>query len=66
MIVQYDWDSEKFYMPIGVRIGKVFVMEKGTWNFYGEYQTSLIYNSWQGSAVDTSIRVNVTYSIPMG
>ena len=66
MIVQYDWDSEKFYMPIGVRIGKVFVMEKGTWNFYGEYQTSLIYNSWQGSAVDTSIRLNVTYSIPMG
>jgi hypothetical protein len=66
MVAQYDWDSGKVFMPIGVRVGKVFVRETGTWNFYGEYQTSLIYDSWPGSAVDTSIRVNVTYSIPVG
>jgi len=66
MVAQYDWDSGKFFLPIGVRVGKVFVKDTGTWNFYGEYQTSLIYDSWPGSAVDTSIRVNVTYSIPVG
>lgn len=66
MVAQYDWDSGKFYMPIGVRVGKVFVMQKGTWNFYGEYQTSLIYDSWPGSAVDDSIRINATYTIPVG
>jgi hypothetical protein len=66
MVALYDWDSKKFFMPIGVRVGKVFVMEKGTWNFYGEYQTSLIYDSWPGSAVDTSIRINATFTIPVG
>ena len=66
MVALYDWDSSKFYLPIGVRVGKVFVQEKGTWNFYGEYQTSLIYDSWPGSAVDTSIRINATYTIPVG
>ena len=66
MVALYDWDSGKFFLPIGVRIGKVFVKDSGTWNFYGEYQTSLIYDSWPGSAVDTSIRVNATYSIPVG
>jgi len=66
MVAQYDWDSGKFYMPIGVRVGKVFLKEKGTWNFYGEYQTALIYDSWLGSAVDTSIRVNATYTMPVG
>jgi hypothetical protein len=65
MVANYDWNSKKFYLPIGVRLGKVFVKEKGTWNFYAEYQTSLIYDSWPGSAVDTSIRVNVTFTIPM-
>jgi hypothetical protein len=66
MVAQYDWDSGKFYMPIGVRVGKVFVLDKGTWNFYGEYQTSLIYDSWPGSAVDDSFRINATYTIPVG
>jgi hypothetical protein len=66
MVAQYDWDSNKFFLPIGVRVGKVFVKEKGTWNFYGEYQTSLIYDDWPGSAVDTSIRINATFSIPVG
>ena len=65
MVANYDWNSKKWYLPIGVRLGKVFVKDHGTWNFYGEYQTSLLYNSWPGSAVDSSIRVNVTYTIPM-
>jgi len=66
MVASYDWNSKKFYLPIGVRLGKVFVKPKGTWNFYAEYQTSLIYDNWPGSALDDSIRVNATYTIPMG
>jgi hypothetical protein len=66
MVATYDWDSNKFYMPIGVRVGKVLVRPKGSWNFYGEYQTALIYKDWPGSAVDSSIRVNVTYTMPVG
>lgn len=64
MVAQYDWDSNEFKLPIGVRVGKVIVKEKGTWNIYGEYQTSAIYKDWQGSAVKSSYRFNVTYSMP--
>jgi hypothetical protein len=66
MVALYDWDSKKFYLPIGIRVGKVFVMSKGTWNFYAEYQTSAIYKDWGGSAVKHSFRINATYTMPVG
>ena len=66
MVAAYDWDTKKFYLPIGIRFGKVFVKEKGSWNAYIEYQTSAIYKSWLGSAVKNSIRFNVTYTVPVG
>ena len=66
MVAQYDWDSGKMYLPIGVRVGKVLVKPEGSWNFYAEYQTSLIYDDWPGTAVKDSYRVNVTYTIPVG
>jgi hypothetical protein len=66
MVAQFDWDSKKFYMPIGVRLGRVLVKPKGSWNYYFEYQTSLIYDKWPGSAVKNSFRVNVTYTMPVG
>jgi hypothetical protein len=64
MVALWDWGSNSLYMPIGVRFGKVLLRPKGSWNIYGEYQTSLIYNDWPGSAVENSIRINVTYTIP--
>ena len=64
MIIQYDWDSKEWKIPIGVRIGKVSVKEKGTWNYYFEYQTSAVYKDWPGSAVENSYRFNVSYTIP--
>ena len=66
MVALWDWDTNSFYLPIGVRVGKVRVQEKGSWNFYGEYQTSLVYKDWPGSAVKNSYRVNVTYTMPLG
>lgn len=66
MVIQYDWDSKKIYMPIGVRLGKVFAANKGSWNAYVEWQTSLIYDDWPGPAKDNSIRVNLTKTLPVG
>ena len=66
MVAQYDWDSNKFYMPIGVRVGRVAVKPKGSWNVYFEYQTSLIYDDWPGAAIENSYRFNVTYTWPVG
>ncbi|MGB5815681.1 MAG: hypothetical protein WBI27_10790 [Thermoanaerobaculia bacterium] len=66
MVIQYDWDSGEIYVPGAVRFGKVLVNEKSSWNIYGEYRTSLIYENWQGSAVKNSYRFNVTYSLPVG
>ena len=66
MTVQYDWDSKKFYLPIGVRVGKVAVKPDGSWNVYFEYQTSLIYDDWPGAAVENSYRFNVSYTWPLG
>jgi hypothetical protein len=66
MVAQYDWDSKKFFMPIGVRFGKVNVQPNGSWNIYFEYQTSLAYDDWPGAAVKNSYRFNVSYTWPVG
>jgi hypothetical protein len=66
LIIQYDWDKSEVYMPIGARVGKVFVTDSGSWNLYGEYVTSLIYDDWSGSAVKDSFRINISYTIPVG
>ena len=66
MVIRYDWDARELYVPIGVRVGKVLMRPKGSWNMYAEYQTSLIYDDWPGTAVENSIRLNVTYTMPMG
>ena len=65
MVAQWDWDTNSFYLPIGVRIGRVFLKPKGSWNYYFEYQTSLIYDGWPGPAVENSYRFNVTYTVPV-
>lgn len=64
MVIQYDWDSGEWKIPIGVRVGKVVLKEKGSWNYYFEYQTSAVYKDWSGPAVENSYRFNVTYTIP--
>ena len=66
MVIRYDWSSKEVYLPLGVRFGKVLIMEKGSWNIYGEYQTSVIYKSYPGPAVKNSYRFNVSYTLPIG
>lgn len=65
MVALYDWKSKGFYLPIGMRAGKVFVFEKSSLNVYAEYRTSAIYKNWEGSAVKNSYRFNVSYTIPV-
>jgi len=66
MVALYDWNTKGFYLPLGLRFGKVLVGEKASWNFYGEYKTSAIYESWEGPVVKNSFRLNVTYTMPVG
>lgn len=66
MVALYDWNTKGFYLPLGLRFGKVFVQEEGSWNVYAEYKTSAVYKSWEGPAVQNSFRLNVTYTMPVG
>lgn len=66
LVATYDWSTKSFYLPIGLRFGKVWVMDKGSINAYVEYRTSAIYKNWEGPAVKNSFRVNFTYTMPVG
>lgn len=66
LVALYDWNTKGFYLPIGARIGKVWVRERASWKFYAEYKTSAVYKSWQGPAVKNSYKINVSYTIPIG
>ncbi len=66
IVALYDWNTKGFYLPLGIRFGKVWVMEKASWNAYVEYKTSAIYESWQGPAVQNSFRLNLSYTMPVG
>ena len=65
MVALYDWKSGGFYLPIGLRFGKVFVFEKSSLNVYAEYRTSAVYKNWEGSAVKSSYRLNISYTMPL-
>ena len=66
IVALYDWKTKGFYLPVGLRFGKVWVFKKSSLNVYAEYRTSAIYKNWKGSAVKNSYRINVSYSIPVG
>jgi len=65
MVALYDWNTKGFYLPVGLRFGKVWVWKKASLNVYGEYKTSAVYKNWEGPAVKNSYRLNVTYTIPV-
>lgn len=66
MVALYDWNTKGFYLPVGLRFGKVWVLEKASWNAYVEYKTSAIYKDWQGPAYKNSFRINLSYTMPVG
>ncbi|MCD4735643.1 MAG: hypothetical protein K8R53_06335 [Bacteroidales bacterium] len=66
IVALYDWNTGGFYLPVGLRFGKVWVWETSSLNVYAEYRTSAVYKDWDGSAVKNSYRLNVSYTIPVG
>ena len=65
MVIQYDWDNNERKVSIGARFGKVAVKDKGLWNDDFEYLITLVYDDWLGSAVESSYRFNVSYTMPV-
>jgi len=61
----YDWDDGEWLVPLGVRLGKLWIKESGTINLYGEYRTTVVYKDWNGSALENAYRINVSYTVPM-
>jgi hypothetical protein len=61
-----DWDTGSWIIPIGIRLGKLFIGDKDTWNVYGEYRRTVVYKDWPGAASKNSFRLNVSYTIPVG
>ena len=64
--LSYDWQTSSWLVPIGVRFGKLWIKESGaTWNLYGEYRTTVVYDDWPGSALKDAFRINISYAMPM-
>ena len=61
-----DYVTGKWLIPLGLRFGKLFIGDRDTWNLYGEYRSSVVYKDWPGSAAAHSVRVNLSYTIPVG
>ena len=66
MVINYDWKTSEWYVPLNLRFGRVLVGDKGSWNLYAEVGTSIVYDDWEGAAKDQSIRLNITRTIPVG
>lgn len=64
MVGLLNWKEDGgFYLPIAVRIGKVFITKNGSWNISAEYRTSAIYKNWSGPAVKNAFRLNIGFSL---
>jgi hypothetical protein len=63
--LSYDWQADAWLVPIGLRIGKLWIKPNSTWNLYFEYRTTVVYEDWPGSAIEDAFRINVSYTIPV-
>jgi hypothetical protein len=63
--LSYSWTSKTWLVPVGVRVARLFIADKGTWKFYGEYRTAVIYESWTGGALKSAFRLSGSYTIPI-
>jgi hypothetical protein len=63
---QYSWEFGGWKVPVGARLGYVLVRPKNSWNFYVEYATDFATDDWPGAAAKNKLRVNVSFTIPVG
>jgi len=65
-VINYNWEANAWFIPIGIRLGKAFIQPGKTWNAYVEYSTSVYYDNWPGPVPGHAFRVNIQYQIPVG
>jgi hypothetical protein len=58
----YNWQANEWLIPFGVRVGRLFMTNSGTWNAYGEYRFPIVYKDWPGAVADNTIRVQVSFT----
>jgi hypothetical protein len=63
---QYSWEFGGWKVPVGARVGYVLVRPKNSWNFYVEYATDFATDDWPGAAAKHKVRVNASFTIPVG
>lgn len=63
---QHSWEFGGWKLPVGARLGYVLVRPKNSWNFYVEYATEFATDDWPGAVAKNKIRLNVSYTIPVG
>ncbi|UCF39888.1 MAG: hypothetical protein JSW43_09090 [Gemmatimonadota bacterium] len=63
---QYSWEFGGWKLPVGARLGYVLVRPKNSWNFYVEYATDFATGDWPGAAAKHKVRINASFSIPVG
>ncbi len=63
---QHSWEFGGWKVPVGLRLGYVLVKPKNSWNFYVEYATEFATDDWPGAVAQNKVRLNVSYTIPVG
>ena len=63
---QYSWEFKGWKLPVGARLGYVLVRPKNSWNFYVEYATEFATDDWPGAAAKHKVRLNASFTIPVG
>ncbi len=63
---QYSWEFGGWKVPVGARLGYVLVRPSNSWNFYVEYATEFATDDWPGAVAKHKIRLNVSFTIPVG
>jgi hypothetical protein len=64
-VISYNWQTDGWYIPVGLRLGKAFINEKRTINVYGEWAASATWPGWEGPVASQSFRVNIQWQIPV-
>ena len=62
----YSWEFGGWKIPVGARLGYVLVRPNNSWNFYVEYATDFATDDWPGAAAKHKIRLNASFTIPVG
>ena len=58
----FNWQAKEWLIPLGVRVGRLFKTNKGTWNAYAEYRAPIVWKDWPGAVAEDTVRIQVSYT----